>query len=244
MIPVNVLDANQHTHRRVIVIDPGHGGDDPGTHGRSGTLEKDVVLEFANKLVKHLLDNGQYDVYMTRNKDFFISLRERVAIARRHKADLFISIHADSIIKSDVRGMSVYTLSEIASDREAEDLASKENLSGIIAGIDFQGKSPEVTDILINLVQRETKNYSVRFAKSVVDHVRQSTRLLEPTHRFAGFVVLKAPDVPSILVELGFLTNGLDEKRLTSSKWQSSISESFVHAVDHYFGDRLAEGPN
>ena len=207
-------------------------------------LEKDVVLAFGRELARRLRDSGRYDVYMTRDKDFFIPLRERVAIARRRKADLFISVHADSIAKSDVRGMSVYTLSETASDNEAAALARKENLSDAIAGIDFQGESPEVAGILIDLAQRETKNYSARFAKSVVDYARHSTTLLEPTHRFAGFVVLKAPDVPSVLVELGFLTNGTDEKRLVSPKWRTSVATSFVRAVDRYFGDRMAEGPN
>jgi N-acetylmuramoyl-L-alanine amidase len=187
---------------------------------------------------------GRYDVYLTRDKDIFIPLRERVQIARAHNADLFISIHADSIAKNDVRGMSVYTLSETASDKEAAELARKENLSDVIAGIDFQGESKEVTGILIDLAQRETKNYSVRFAKSVVDYARHSTSLLEPTHRFAGFVVLKAPDVPSVLVELGFLTNRADERQLTSPKWRTNVANSFVKAVDRYFGDRLAEGPN
>jgi N-acetylmuramoyl-L-alanine amidase len=242
VVPTNPVARQDH--RRVVVIDPGHGGVDPGTHARSGVLEKDVVLAFGRELAKRLRDTGRYDVYMTRDKDIFIPLRERVQIARRYKADLFISIHADSISKADVRGMSVYTLSETASDKEAAALARKENLSDAIAGIDFKGESPEVTGILIDLAQRETKNYSARFAKSVVDYARHSTTLLEPTHRFAGFVVLKAPDVPSVLVELGFLTNPADEKRLTSHTWRASVSSSFVRAIDRYFGDRLAEGPN
>jgi N-acetylmuramoyl-L-alanine amidase len=234
-----------HDRRRIVVIDPGHGGVDPGTHGRSsGVVEKDVVLAFGRALAKRLRDTGRYDVYMTRDKDIFIPLRERVEIARAHKADLFISIHADSISKPDVRGMSVYTLSETASDKEAAALAKKENLSDAIAGIDFKGESPEVAGILIDLAQRETKNYSSRFAKSLVDYARHSTTLLDPTHRFAGFVVLKAPDVPSVLVELGFLTNRNDERQLTSAKWRNSVTASFVKAVDRYFGDRLAEGPN
>ncbi len=232
-------------HRRVVVIDPGHGGVDPGTHGRtSGIVEKDVVLAFGKELARRLRATGRYDVHMTRDKDVFVPLRGRVQIARSRGADLFISIHADSISKSDVRGMSVYTLSETASDKEAAELARKENLSDVIAGIDFQGESREVTGILIDLAQRETKNYSARFAKSVVSYARQSTTLLEPTHRFAGFVVLKAPDVPSVLVELGFLTNRSDEKQLTSAKWRSSMASSFVRSIDRYFGDRLAEGAN
>lgn len=241
---VPISPAARHDRRRVVVIDPGHGGVDPGTHGKSGVVEKDVVLAFGKELAKRLNATGRYEVHMTRDKDIFIPLRERVQIARRYKADLFISVHADSIAKPDVRGMSVYTLSETASDREAAELARKENLSDAIAGIDFEGESPEVTGILIDLAQRETKNYSVRFAKSVVDYAGQATTLLEPTHRFAGFVVLKAPDVPSVLVELGFLTNSTEEKRLTSSKWRTSVASSFVRAVDRYFGDRLAEGPN
>lgn len=242
---VPVTPPARHERRRIIVLDPGHGGVDPGTHGlRSGVVEKDVVLAFAKELAKRLRATGRYEVHLTRDKDIFIPLRERVQIGRRYKADLFISIHADSIAKSDVKGMSVYTLSEKASDKEAAELARKENLSDAIAGIDFKGESPEVTGILIDLAQRETKNYSVRFAKSVVDYARKATYLLEPTHRFAGFVVLKAPDVPSVLVELGFLTNATEEKRLTSPKWRTTVSNAFVRAVDRYFGDRLAEGPN
>ena len=230
--------------RRIIVIDAGHGGVDPGTHGKSGVLEKDVVLAMAKELGKRLRDTGRYEVHLTRDRDFFIPLRERVAIARKYKADLFISIHADSIPSPTIRGMSIYTLSETASDKEAEALARKENLSDAIAGIDFRGESPEVAGILIDLAQRETKNYSSRFAKSVVDHARDTTSLLDPAHRFAGFVVLKAPDVPSVLIELGFLTNRSDEKNITSSKWRTKVASSFVSAIDRYFGERRAEGPN
>jgi len=246
-VPAPVVPDNpeaKQSRRRVIVIDPGHGGVDPGTHGRGGTLEKDVVLTFGRELAKRLRATGRYDVYMTRDKDVFIPLRERVAIARRHKADLFISIHCNSNPKSSVKGLSIYTLSEKSSDKEAAALAHKENQSDVIAGINFQGESPEVTGILIDLAQRETKNYSSRFARSVVNYARHSTRLLEPTHRFAGFVVLKAPDVPSVLVELGFLTNHTEERELTSGKWRDRVSASMVSAVNRYFGDRSAEGMN
>jgi len=243
-VPVTAAPSARHDRRRIVVIDPGHGGVDPGTHGKSGVVEKDVVLAFGKELARKLKATGRYEVHMTRDKDIFIPLRERVQIAQRYKADLFISIHADSISKPDVRGMSVYTLSEKASDKEAAELARKENLSDSIAGIDFKGESPEVTSILIDLTQRETKNYSVHFAKSVVDYARQTTTLLEPTHRFAGFVVLKAPDVPSVLVELGFLTNSKEEKQLTSPRWRNAVANSFVKAVGRYFDDRLAEGPN
>ena len=246
-VPLPVVPTNpeeKHDRRRIVVIDPGHGGVDPGTHGKSGVLEKDVVLQFGKELAKRLRDTGRYDVFMTRDRDIFIPLRDRVAISRRHGADLFISIHADSIAKTTVSGMSVYTLSETASDKEAAALARKENLSDAIAGIDFRGESPEVAGILIDLAQRETKNYSSRFAKSVVDHARVATPVLERTHRFAGFVVLKAPDVPSVLIELGFLTNRSDEKNLTSSSWRTKVSSSLVSAVDRYFGERRSEGAN
>ena len=236
--------AERLERRRIVVIDAGHGGVDPGTHGRSGVQEKNVVLAFARQFADELRASGRYDVHLTRDKDIFIPLRERVAIARRHKADLFISIHADALEKSTVRGMSVYTLSETASDKEAAALARKENQSDTIAGLDLQGESPEVTGILIDLAQRETKNYSSRFAKSLVDYASQKTLTLDPAHRFAGFVVLKAPDVPSVLVELGFLTNPEDEKQLTDATWRASMAKTLSRAVDRYFGDRMAEGPN
>ncbi|MEQ8266788.1 MAG: N-acetylmuramoyl-L-alanine amidase [Parvibaculum sp.] len=236
--------AQRLERRRVVVIDPGHGGVDPGTHGSTGVQEKAVVLAFGKQLAEELRSTGRYDVHMTRDSDIFIPLRERVAIARRHKADLFLSIHADAIQKSTVRGLSVYTLSENASDAEAAALARKENQSDLIAGLDLKGESPEVTGILIDLAQRETKNYSSRFAKSIVDYASQSTNTLDPAHRFAGFVVLKAPDVPSVLIELGFLTNRDDEKQITSPAWRARMAKSFSRAVDRYFGDRLAEGPN
>lgn len=242
--PVARPEPPRSPSRKVVVIDAGHGGVDPGTHSRGGVNEKDVVLAFAKEFANKLKATGRYDVYLTRDRDIFIPLRQRVAIARHHNADLFISIHADSIKKPDVRGMSVYTLSETSSDKEAAALAAKENQSDLIAGIDLQGESPEVTGILIDLAQRETKNYSARFARSIVDYARSTTSLLDPAHRFAGFVVLKAPDVPSVLVELGFLTNRNDEKQLTSSKWRRDTAAAFTRAVDRYFGERVAEGPN
>ena len=236
--------AERLERRRVVVIDAGHGGVDPGTHGRSGVQEKDVVLAFAKKFAEELRSTGRYDVHLTRDSDIFIPLRERVAIARRHKADLFISVHADAIQKPNVRGMSIYTLSETASDKEAAALARKENQSDLIAGLDLQGESPEVTGILIDLAQRETKNYSSRFARTVVDYASQKTRTLDPAHRFAGFAVLKAPDVPSVLIELGFPTNPEDEKQLVSPAWRATMAKTLSRSVDRYFGDRLAEGPN
>ncbi|MBX3446950.1 MAG: N-acetylmuramoyl-L-alanine amidase [Parvibaculaceae bacterium] len=236
--------AQRVERRRIVVIDAGHGGVDPGALGRSGVKEKNVTLAFARQFADELRATGRYDVHLTRDNDIFIPLRERVAIARRKQADLFISIHADAIQRPDVRGLSVYTLSETASDAEAAALARKENQSDMIAGLDLQGETPEVTGILIDLAQRETKNYSSRFARSLVDYAGQSTKTLDPAHRFAGFVVLKAPDVPSVLVELGFLTNHEDEKLLTSSTWRAGMAKTMTRAVDRYFGDRMAEMAN
>lgn len=236
--------TQREERRRIVVIDAGHGGVDPGAQGPSGVKEKNVVLAFARQLAEELRASGRYEVHLTRDADIFIPLRERVAIARRHKADLFISVHADAIQKPNVRGLSVYTLSETASDAEAAALARKENQADLIAGLDLQGETPEVTGILIDLAQRETKNYSSRFAKSLVDYASQKTQTLSPAHRFAGFVVLKAPDVPSVLVELGFLTNKEDEKQLVNASWRAGMAKTMARAVDRYFGDRLAEMPN
>ncbi len=224
----------------VIVIDAGHGGVDPGAQGKKAK-EKNVTLDFTRELAKQLRATGKYKVYLTRNRDIYIPLRQRVNIARKHNADLFISIHADAIQRKNVRGMSIYTLSETASDKEAASLARKENQSDIIAGIDFADQPSEVADILIDLAQRETKNLSVKFAKLVVDNARNKTNLLDRTHRFAGFRVLKAPDVPSVLIELGFLTNRKDEKQLVTSSWRRKVAGALVKSVDGFFrGTRIA----
>lgn len=228
--------------KRIIVLDPGHGGVDPGTHGKRDTHEKNVVLAFGLVLKKRLEATGRYKVYMTRATDIFIPLRKRVDIGRRHKADLFISLHADASGTASTRGLSVYTLSETSSDKEAAKLARKENRSDVIAGVDLFGESPEVSNILIDLAQRETKNFSAQFARSVTQNAGSATKLLGRTHRFAGFRVLKAPDIPSVLVELGFLSNREDEKSLKSSKWRRNVANALTRAVDGYFGDRYAEG--
>ena len=218
----------------IIVLDAGHGGVDPGAHGAKAR-EKNVTLTFTREFAKQLRATGKYKVYLTRNRDIYIPLRQRVNIARKHDADLFISIHADAIKRKSVRGMSIYTLSETASDKEAAALARKENQSDIIAGIDFADQPAEVANILIDLAQRETKNLSVKFANLVVENARGKTRLLDRTHRFAGFRVLKAPDVPSVLIELGFLTNRSDEKQLLSSSWRRGVAGALVRSIDAYF---------
>lgn len=221
--------------RRVIVVDPGHGGVDPGAIGRSGVLEKDITLRTARTLKRRLEKSGRYRVVLTRDRDVFIRLRDRIAVARRHDADLFISLHADSIRRAGIRGLSVYTLSEKASDKEAAELADKENKADLIAGIDLSAETPEVTDILIDLAQRETMNDSVRFAAELVQELRRVTKLLRKTHRFAGFAVLKAPDIPSVLIEMGFLSNRQDERALRKESYRARIADSVAQAIDRYF---------
>jgi N-acetylmuramoyl-L-alanine amidase len=238
--PFTPMPRKQANSKPVIVLDAGHGGVDPGALGRKAR-EKSVTLNFTRELAKQLRKTGKYKVYLTRNRDIYIPLRQRVNIARKHNADLFISIHADAIKRKNVRGMSIYTLSETASDKEAAALAKKENQSDIIAGIDFADQPPEVANILIDLAQRETKNLSVKFANLVVDNARGKTRLLDRTHRFAGFRVLKAPDVPSVLIELGFLTNRSDEKQLLSTAWRRKVAGALVNSVNGFFdASRLA----
>jgi len=226
---------------KVIVIDAGHGGVDPGAIGRGGTREKHVTLAFANTLAEALRATGRYEVHLTRETDIFIKLRERVATARRHNADLFISLHSDANKHHHVRGTSVYTLSETASDAEAAQLARKENEADIIAGVDLSSEGDEVRDILIDLAQRETKNLSVRFAQTVIPEIADVAPVLRNTHRFAGFRVLKAPDVPSVLIELGFLTNRQDEKNITSAPWRKQMAAAIVRGIDAYFAQRTAE---
>ncbi len=186
--------------KRVVVIDAGHGGIDPGTQGRSGIREKDLVLNVAKELRKALEATGRYRVQLTRDTDVFIPLRERVNIARAAHAELIVSLHADLNDHRDIRGASVYTLSEDASDREAATLAEKENMSDVIAGVDLSGENSPVASILIDLAQRDTMNRSVRFAERVLTVLPRAT-MVRPTspHRSAGFAVLKAPDIPAVL---------------------------------------------
>jgi len=227
----------------VVVIDPGHGGIDPGAISRKGTLEKDVVLAFSKRLKAALSKSGRYDVKLTREEDVFIPLGERVNIARKEKASLLISVHADSVRVGNVSGATVYTLSERASDTVAAALAEQENRSDVIAGVDLTGESDAVADILIDLVQRETKNYAVFFARTLVDELKRETGVVKNPHRSAGFRVLKAHDVPSVLLELGYLTNSDDEKHLTDAEWQEKIADTVAAAVSEYFGEQHARAP-
>ncbi len=221
--------------RPVIVIDAGHGGVDPGAVGGSGIYEKEITLAMAQELKRQLEATKRYRVVLTRDTDVFIRLRDRIAIARQANADLFVSLHADSHATRDLRGASVYTLSEQASDAEAAALAAKENKSDVIAGVDLSNENEVVTNILIDLAQRETKNLSARFAAVLVDELKSSTLMLRNSHRFAGFAVLKAPDVPSVLVELGYLSSSADEAELRSTKHRAKLGAAILRAVDGFF---------
>jgi N-acetylmuramoyl-L-alanine amidase len=218
----------------LIVIDPGHGGIDPGALG-SNTMEKNITLAVGKQLRRTLLATGRFRVVMTRDKDVFIPLRDRFKIARDKGADLFISLHADSSPSGEARGASVYTLSDTASDREAEALAAKENKSDVIAGVDLSKENQTVTGILIDLAQRETTNMSSRFASILVNDLRDDTMMLQNSHRFAGFAVLKAPDVPSVLLEMGYVSSSADERLLVSSRHQKKLAGSITRAIEDYF---------
>jgi N-acetylmuramoyl-L-alanine amidase len=229
-----------HDRRPLIAIDPGHGGVDPGALGVSGAHEKDITLAIARELARQLKSTSRYRVILTRERDVFVQLRERIRIAQRAGAHLFVSLHADSIKNRKIRGGSVYTLSERASDKEAAALATKENRADLIAGIDLSDQSQTVARILIDLRQRLTMNESAVFAKGLVSEMGRSTRMLRNTHRFAGFAVLKAPEIPSVLVEMGYLSNTTDEKLLRRPTHQRAIAGSVVRAVDRFFARQQA----
>jgi N-acetylmuramoyl-L-alanine amidase len=238
---VSVPEAAGDT-RPLIVVDPGHGGIDSGTKSGGGQDEKDVVLAFGLMLRDKLEKTGKYRVAMTRSDDTFIALDERVRFARAHKASLFISIHADSIPRSEghAEGASVYTLSAHASDAEAARLAEVENKSDVIAGVDLSSEPNDVANILIDLAQRETKAFSLQFARDLVGEFKATTRLHMHPLKSAGFIVLKAPDVPSVLVELGYMSTKDDLVHLMSADWRARTADSLVHAVDTFFAPRMA----
>ena len=226
------LRTGRAGQRFTIVIDPGHGGIDGGAAGLSGTVEKDVTLTFAEELRDRLRADGRYNVFMTREKDEFLRLDDRVRIAREHEADLFISIHADTIRLKGIRGATVYTVSEKASDADSQALADRENLSDQLAGIEIEEENHEVADILVDLIKRETHSFSMRFARSLVGELSTTVGLINNPHRFAGFKVLKAPDVPSVLLELGYLSNAKDEAQLKNAEWRGKAAASISKAIE------------
>jgi N-acetylmuramoyl-L-alanine amidase len=228
--------------RPLIVIDPGHGGIDNGTKAPSGETEKTIVLDFAMLLRDRIEKIGKYRVALTRTDDSFIPLADRVQFARARQAALFISIHADALPhgEGDAQGATIYTLSETASDAEAARIADAENRADVIAGLDLSREPDDVADILIDLAQRETKNFSMQFARMLVGEMRNAARLHKHPLKSAGFRVLKAPDVPSVLVELGYVSNRQDMKSLTSDAWRGRAADAIVQAVDNFFTTRLA----
>ncbi len=233
---------NTKNHRKpTIILDAGHGGIDGGTVSLRGTREKTVVLSFAKRLQKKLNATGRYKVYLTRKGDYFIKLRDRVKISRKYKADLFISLHADSVPgrNSSARGASIYTLSDKASDKEAAALARKENRSDILAGVEFKNESKVVTSILIDLAQRDSKTKSVKFATYTANQMRGNVLVRKRPIKFGNLSVLKAPDIPSVLIELGYLSNKHDERNLKSSAWQNKMALSLQRSIDQYFKNRL-----
>ncbi len=223
--------------KKIIVIDPGHGGLDSGTVGVNGLMEKDLALAEGLKLRRELTSRG-YTVFMTRADDTFIPLRQRVAIARADRADLMIALHADSNPDPSVTGLSIYTLNDGRSDREAAALARRENQSDVIAGVDLSGNSP-VAPILIDLAQRDTINKSSRFATTALSSLTRVTDILARSpHRSASLAVLTAPDVPAVLIELGYLSNAHDAAQMNSDAWRGRVADSIADAVDAQFASK------
>jgi N-acetylmuramoyl-L-alanine amidase len=201
-------------------------------------VEKAITLAFALELKAKLSASGAYDVFMTRESDEFLRLDDRVRIARQHDADLFISVHADTISQKGIRGATVYTVSDKASDAEAQALADRENLSDRLAGIEIEEENHEVADILVDLIRRETHNFSIGFARSLVGELSSAVGLINNPHRSAGFRVLKAPDVPSVLVELGYLSNPKDEAQLRDPDWRGKAADCIARAIDAFAAGR------
>jgi N-acetylmuramoyl-L-alanine amidase len=224
--------------KRIIVIDPGHGGVDPGAIGSAmKILEKNVALRTGKALRNRLEATGRYRVIMTRSDDRIVRLRDRLKIARESGGELFISLHADSLVQAPhIAGASVYTLSERASNQEAARLARKENRADILAGIDLSNQEDIVTEILIDLAQRDANNRSIELAEALVEQLGDATKMARRRRAQAGFVVLKSPDMPSVLVELGYLSNAADEKALADDAHIAALAGAIAQAIDLYFG--------
>jgi N-acetylmuramoyl-L-alanine amidase len=233
--------AAQADRRPVIVIDPGHGGIDNGTQG-DGQSEKNIVLAFGLALRERIEKSGKYRVVMTRSDDTFVPLDERVKIAHDQSAALFVSIHADSLPHREgtAEGATIYTLSDKASDAEAARLADMENKADAIGGLNLKEEPSDVADILIDLAQRETRTFSNRFAHLLAGNMKSTTRMYKHPLKSAGFRVLKAPDVPSVLVELGYVSNKGDLEHLISDNWRSKNVEAMTQAIDEFLAKRMA----
>lgn len=229
--------------RPLIVIDAGHGGTDPGAIASTGVFEKDIVFGFAQDLAEKLNTAGRYRVQMTRDRDVFVPLGERVRFARDAKADLFISIHADSISSApQVRGATIYTGSEKATDAESAKLAERENRADAAAGAEAAEATPDIADILQELTLRETRGFSSGFARTLMGQLAPVMEMSTKPHREARFVVLRSPDVPSVLVELGYLSSKRDLEKLQDPDWRAGVTGSMAKAVDQFFASRTSIG--
>ncbi len=226
----------------VVVIDPGHGGTDPGAEAVIGGHEKDIVLSIAHELRDLLAADPRYRVFLTRDNDRFIKLADRVKIARKHKANLFVSIHADSLpSKREARGASFYTISKQASDAQTAKLAEKENKADLLGGVNIEHEDKMVENILLDLITRDTINHSKFFATQLIDTYRyKNMNTLNPAHRSAGFAVLKAADIPSVLIEVGFLSNPDEAKRLSDLDERRRVADTLKHAIDAYTAKSVA----
>lgn len=223
----------------VVVLDPGHGGIDSGAVTPGGFQEKAIVLEFARVLAAKIDATGRFRTVLTRSDDSFVTLSGRIAVARTHGAALFVSIHADTLPDPfGVRGATIYTLSDTASDAQSARYAEKENRADLIAGVDLSAEPDDVADILIDLMRRETKTFSNQFASVLIDQFKAAATLNKNPHRSAGFKVLRAPDVPSVLLELGYLSNTKDVKLLTSDEWRGKAADAALAAIDAFFAAR------
>jgi N-acetylmuramoyl-L-alanine amidase len=226
--------------RPTVVIDPGHGGADPGAISPNGIFEKNIVLPIASEFARQLAATRRCRVVLTRSTDEFIPLRDRVARARAWHADLFLSIHADALPHMEMRGLSVFTLSEQASDREAAALAVSENRADLVGGINFARQPREVGNILIDLARRQTSNLSLALARCIVDQLARQVVLLDHPQRSADFAVLTAPDIPSALVELGCLSNRGEERLLQQRAYQLKLARGLVRSVEGYFAAHIS----
>lgn len=222
----------------LVIIDPGHGGVDSGAYGRSGLVEKDVVFEFARDLARKIEAGGKLRAAMTRESDVFVSLDERVRIARASGAALLVSVHADSIKDAaGVAGATVYTMADRASDAEAARIAESENAADRAAGADLTESAGDVADILSDLTRRETRAFAHLYARSLVGYLSKATRLNKNPNRSAGFKVLKAPDIPSVLLELGYLSSEKDAQAMASPEWREKATQAVARSVEAFFAE-------
>ncbi len=240
--PIPRAKPERSANKTLIVIDPGHGGIDPGATRGKKILEKDITLAVAKRIKKELEKSSRYSVLLTRDGDIFMSLHDRTMVAQGRLADLFISIHADSIRKRGIRGAAVYRLSDKASDEEAEALAQKENQADVLAGVEsFDSYGDSTRDLLVKLQQGKAQERAIHFSGMLVAALRgEQVKMLRKPRRHAGFVVLKAPEVASVLVELGYLSNKRDSGLLRSPKHQARLARAVRRAVDRYFTDEIS----